>query len=684
LDIEIDTSAAAVEARTARLQLRLDRVALTLDVALRDAPLELRGARALARCGGVERRGERALALDVERAAPPRSRARLTVAADAGAGLVLELAVVLDAQWSGVVLELSARNASAATLPLQALAPLRWSARSGTLRLGGVEAPLRWLDLGRDADAACGWRRLGGLARWAGAGSGHADLVARLESGSAAGLTLGLLGGREHPARIELEPGRRAPLGLALWGEVGGALEPGRRTAAQRVWIGLDAPGGDPLGAFVERAAEELPVPLPEAPAVWLSSPSQGDAESIAAAARRLQDEQLPIEVACLQGTPQVPSLGALEELAARLSEQGLRAGLRLEPLGRGAGSPGGGPDPDALETLAAALARAGIDYLLLDAPEPSPTPEAWRRALRALRRGAPRAFLAAGRAPFGASLGLVDAMRIAPGPAAPARSAFRRRAAQRRSARALLARAALGGRLWLPQLGPLSPESLAPDDLTLLCVCAAACGAAPLWELPAGELPAETCRALRRLWPVRARPVRWLQAGGLDFAWSPLPEGGGLLLSLNLGYRARGAALSPAQLGLADTPDLYDAQRGSVLRRASALGPERLAPLGARLARLLPGDGAARVLGSSVHLEAGARGARAVAAPDGAAVSLELPGPREGSLLIGLPEQDRPLAVRVAFRDRLELRVQLARVEQTLPAAEPATFDIPSPAGIE
>jgi len=86
-----------------------------------------------------------------------------------------------------------------------------------------------------------------------------------------------------------------------------------------------------------------------------------------------------------------------------------------------------------------------------------------------------------------------------------------------------------------------------------------------------------------------------------------------------------------------------------------------------ARLLRLVPDEGRARMLGSSLHVSAGALETESVALESAgvARVRLRLPGTRAGEIALALSGEPRLARAQVAFDDALELRLRLGVVER-------------------
>ena len=77
------------------------------------------------------------------------------------------------------------------------------------------------------------------------------------------------------------------------------------------------------------------------------------------------------------------------------------------------------------------------------------------------------------------------------------------------------------------------------------------------------------------------------------------------------------------------------------------------------------PDDGAARVIGSTLHFASGALEVESLAleGPGAARLKLRLPGARSGEVALALPSVARLVRVHVAFDEALDVRIQLGGV---------------------
>jgi alpha-galactosidase len=335
---------------------------------------------------------------------------------------------------------------------------------------------------------------------------------------------------------------------------------------------------------------------------------------------------------------------------------------------------------------------RLRLDWLVTGArsiPRPGgeTTVEAYRGALRAMREAAPETpWLVASRAPIGPSIGLIDAMRSGPelDTAWRAQGGWLRRGepapgAERAVCNAL-ARAPLG-RLW--QLDPdclvlgETDNPLSSDELLTAAAVALLCGGLVSFSGTIRDFSAERCDLLRRLLPsLRRTPEIGAPVAGADARLlTRFPDGSLLVLLPNLGSAARSFELDLAQLGLKGPHHLWDAlaQRwlGVILDRWES---ERVPPRSSLLLRFSPDDGKPRVIGSTLHLGAGAiEVGRLRSEPDGTlALQLRQPGRRSGSIAL-VTGRGAAATVGVTFDHQLELRVRSSGLpEEAAPAAGP------------
>jgi alpha-galactosidase len=351
---------------------------------------------------------------------------------------------------------------------------------------------------------------------------------------------------------------------------------------------------------------------------------------------------------------------------------------------------------PEALAWLREVFYRVrswGYDYLKLDflyagllrgrRHDPSvPTVEAYRNAVRAMREAAgPDALLLGCGAPLGPSIGLFEAMRIGPDvgpewrnsvndmllglPAAPAAE---------NSIRNVLARAALHQRLWIndPDCVLLRDRDTNLDEreVRTLAGVVALSGGAVVASDDMASVSDERRRLLRRLLPSLDRAPRVGAGPGPipERLSTHLPDGSALVLRVNLGAEARVLPIELRDVGLEGAVHVYDVWGERYLGvRSDPIELEPTPPRGSFVLRLTPVERRPALLGSSLHLGAGALEiARLRARPDGgAALKLRLPGPRAGSVVVQ-PQDGAPVASRVAFEDELELAIWGQGVEET------------------
>jgi hypothetical protein len=150
---------------------------------------------------------------------------------------------------------------------------------------------------------------------------------------------------------------------------------------------------------------------------------------------------------------------------------------------------------------------------------------------------------------------------------------------------------------------------------------------------------------------PVRCTDVRLL---------SRFADGSVLVLLPNLGNQARSFELDLAELGLSGAHHGWDALAsrplGVILGRWQS---PRVPAHGSLLVRFSPADGAPRVIGSSLHLAAGAIEVSGVRAEGDGSVTVELRQPGRRSGAVALANGGGPAAtVGVTFDNQIELRV--------------------------
>lgn len=589
----------------------------------------------------------------------------------------------MGAGWPGIALQLALQNTGAASAKLDALDALWWADSRGELELPGPARALRWIDPGPHGAAPARSAPLRGRL--------HAPCAAVLGAPGFAGLTLGFLGWREHSGAIEASARGGAPAELSIRNPLGVALPGGQRVLGDRIWIGLDGASDDGLARWAERAGLEWPGP-PRAP---LSTWCMGEGASAQAAielARALREHELPVDAIRIDSdfaqqpgdwlSPGHAFPAGFEPVAKELGKLGFDLALRIAPFAalrssdlarahrdwllRQDARTAAGPravldlaqEPVVawLEALASGLRERGARHLWLDelwlgllcgGARPAAV---YRRALEALRRGiGPDAFVAGMAAPFAASTGLLDALQLEPErPVQRQRRWWRRRQPEPQD---LELRAGLSGRLAHAQTAVLALDDGDVARQRRSAIASAICGATSLGGDPA-RVPAAGWRLARRLLPPAAlRPAR---VPGVPGALVASEVDGTRLLAL-----LRQAEEFDLAWVFGSAPvRVFDAWRAR--ERASASGSLRFESpegTGPQLLRLTPADGQPRLVGSSLHLTAGAAElARCEAQPGcGLALELALPGPREGSIHLQAPDPGR-LRLRVAFRDRLEL----------------------------
>ncbi|HXZ85007.1 MAG TPA: glycoside hydrolase family 36 protein, partial [Myxococcota bacterium] len=350
------------------------------------------------------------------------------------------------------------------------------------------------------------------------------------------------------------------------------------------------------------------------------------------------------------------------------------------------------------LESLARELRALGFDYLKLDflfagalaGARHDPRAggvAAYRRGIAALRRGAgPGVFLLGCGAPLGASIGLFEAMRIGADVAArwtnrafDAVVGVEAGPAARNALRNVFARAPLHQRLWLndPDCAllrpsapsapgaPMSGSKLGPAEVQTLAASIALCGGLVIVSDELDELTPDGVGWLRRLLPgLRLAPRTGPARGPVpDSLCTRFDDGSALWLRVNLGEKPEPVELDPRALGFSGPLRVWDVLEARELACAGgrvALG--QLAPHAARLLRLVPDEGRARVLGTTLHVAAGALETESVALdPAGVArVRLRLPGSRAGEIALALPGEPRLARAHVSFDDALELRLRV------------------------
>jgi len=356
------------------------------------------------------------------------------------------------------------------------------------------------------------------------------------------------------------------------------------------------------------------------------------------------------------------------------------------------------------LESLGRELRALGFDYLKLDFlfagalagtrhdPAVGAVP-AYRRGVAALRRGAgPGVFLLGCGAPLGASIGLFEAMRIGAdvaarwtNPAFDTVVGVESGPAARNALGNVFARAALHQRLWLndPDCAllrphapaasgaPMSGSKLSAAEAETLVASIALSGGLMVVSDELAELTPDGVNWLRRLLPLLERAPSPGPARGPvpDWLCARFDDGSALWLRANLGESALPLELDARALGFSGAVRVWDVLAARELPAPVggrvALGT--LAPHASRLLRLVPDEGRARLLGSTLHVSAGAFETESVSleSPGVARVRLRLPGSRAGEIAVALPAEPRLARAAVAFDDALELRLRVGVVNR-------------------
>jgi hypothetical protein len=143
-------------------------------------------------------------------------------------------------------------------------------------------------------------------------------------------------------------------------------------------------------------------------------------------------------------------------------------------------------------------------------------------------------------------------------------------------------------------------------------------------------------------------------------------PDGTALLLLPNLLARPRRFELDLPSLGLVGPHQVWDSWADRDLGRAEGRWSSPSVPArGALLVRLSPADGRPRVIGSSLHLAAGAvEVSRLRGSSDGSLLlRLRQPGANDGTLTL-VAGMGEPLTLNVSFREELELQLGAVGLE--------------------
>jgi hypothetical protein len=684
LNIELDRSARRIELRSERLEIELDPETLELSIAARGAAPRLSGVRPRAWVAGRALTARRAQSFESERVDTALGPAtRLLVCCELAPGMQLGLSLDLGGDWPGVVLQVALQNSGGSALQLDALDTLHWHDARGELELPGAAGALRWLDPGAHGGLA---PRSTSLRRRL-----RAQCAASLAAPGSAGLTLGFLGWRVHCGWLQLDARAGQPVELVVRSELRTALAASEGTLGERVWVGIDAPDADGLAGWAERTGLELEVASRRPLSVWCTGPG-ADARSTLELARALRERELPVDAIRLDPgfalrpgdwlLPGAAFPGGLEPLVRSLEPLGFALGVRLAPLAVAARSeparahpawllrgpariaagrvrvldPAQEPVLGWLEQLARGLVGRGAAHLWLDElwlgllPDgAAQRAQSYRRALESVRRGAgPEATLTGLRAPFAASAGLLDALQLFP--ELPARARWLR--ARRRSADLAL-RAGLAQRLGHAEGPTVWLDAEDAEALRAAAIQSAICGGNVCLGGSPRRISEPGWRLARRLLPPSgARPRRLPRVAGALAA--PGADGSELIALLDAALPLDPSALAAGEV------HVFDAWHGLDLGRSSA-GPAAgaLDSSASQLLRLSPVDGRARLIGSSLHLGAGAAELRRIESDPGhgVRVALALPGPRQGSIYIQPPgNPSKPLRLRIAFDGEVEL----------------------------
>ena len=163
-------------------------------------------------------------------------------------------------------------------------------------------------------------------------------------------------------------------------------------------------------------------------------------------------------------------------------------------------------------------------------------------------------------------------------------------------------------------------------------------------------------------------------EVDGADGLLMRLPEGAALLYRANLSRSTQTPSIDLGALGFAGPTQVYDVWGDTWLGTHSGRFDSQSVPRrGSLLLRLTPADGTARVVGSTLHVGAGAL-ETAELRDDGDAgtvVALRLAGPHRGRVLVAPPEGE-PVPLHVGFRDALELAVSGSGVEESREIPDP------------
>jgi hypothetical protein len=501
-------------------------------------------------------------------------------------------------------------------------------------------------------------------------------------------------------------------------------LDPGEIFESERAWLALGDEGNALLAEWARRTGREMEARVPARAYVGWSprTRSRGnppDGEAI--------DPQLAV-LRTLSG-PRVVELDAgiapatrivtqLASVASRIREAGCLPAVALAPFvaargsrllhevpeaalrdarGRGIRASTGGSEPagfaldpshpavrDALRETFEQLRRLGFGAFTLAQLAAGVNEgahfdaklgrvEAYREALGAIRRGAgDDALLIGCDAPLGASVGLLDVLRLGSTAPTPWRRSLLDRLWHRlpdsaeRNAGRVVAQAFTTQRLWLLDPGPVrlgGPGIRCAEAQTLLSLAALGAGSIQI----AGDLT--RLEAPRLDWLRRALPPLARHAGART-PWTH--SGTRVLLTPLLGERLAVVAWNPsdgsrdigldlAELGCRGPHHVYDFWEdcyvGVTDRR---IPPHRVAPHGCRVLGLTPISDRPQVVGSNLHIGMGTlevASLRTTSEP-GLRLSLRLPGTHAGGIWIAAGGAHDAHRVAVDFEDSATVRV--------------------------
>ncbi len=296
-------------------------------------------------------------------------------------------------------------------------------------------------------------------------------------------------------------------------------------------------------------------------------------------------------------------------------------------------------------------------------------TAEAYRQALEALRgpvEPSGQTCLVGERAPIGPSAGLLDIVRCGPdwgpfwSPRLGARGVDSGGSAEV-ALRNLLVRAPLHQRLWVHEVGPLrlaeASNDLDPDERLSLAILAAATGSPVALADRPRDLDSTAIQLFRQLSPASGRPSASLDTRN-DGLVTAFPDGSHLVFRMNFSRRSASLQIDLERLGITPPVFVWDILGQSFLNASNGVVELSDVPgHGCLWLRVTPVDERPRVVGSGIHLCAGAlETSRLRILPSGAiAIRLQLPGNRHGEVWVSRDGQNAPLAACVAFEGNLE-----------------------------